>query len=132
MPGLRATPAVTMQTSRRRCRHNRRTAHVGVEAVDRTRLRDVQRLTLRHAFGDVEQHDVAELAHGGEVGERAANHSGTDKRDLGAGHMGLGPWQRGSWQALRRGCGFGQPAGFSSGRVRAVARSEIGFAPHLH
>ena len=34
---------------------------IGVEAIDRRRLRDVERLALRHAFGDVEHHDVAEL-----------------------------------------------------------------------
>ena len=34
---------------------------LGVEAVDRRGLRDVERLALRDAFDDVEQHDVAEL-----------------------------------------------------------------------
>ena len=34
---------------------------MGVEAVDRGRLGDVERLALRHALGDVEHHDVAEL-----------------------------------------------------------------------
>ncbi len=37
---------------------------VGVEAVDRRRLRDIERLALRHALGDVEQHDVAEFLRG--------------------------------------------------------------------
>ena len=34
---------------------------MSVEAVDRGRLGDVERLALGHALGDVEQHDVAEL-----------------------------------------------------------------------
>ena len=54
----------------------------GVEVVDRPGLGDVERLALGNAFGDVEQDDVAKLAHRREVGERAADHSGADERDL--------------------------------------------------
>jgi hypothetical protein len=50
----------------------------GVEAVDRAGLGDVERLALGNALGDVEQDDVAKLAHRGEVSEGSADHSGTD------------------------------------------------------
>ena len=45
----------------------------GVEAFDRRRLRDIERLALRHAFGDVEQHDVAQFLQADQMGERAAD-----------------------------------------------------------
>ena len=57
-----------------------------VEIVDRPGLRDVERLALGNALGDVEQDDVAQLAHRGEVGEGAADHPGADQRDLLASH----------------------------------------------
>ena len=50
-----------------------RAGEVGVEAVDRRGLRDVERLALRNAFGDVEHHHVAQLFQPDEVGERAAD-----------------------------------------------------------
>jgi hypothetical protein len=40
---------------------------VRVEAVDRRGLRDIERLALRDAFGDVEHHDVAEFLQADEV-----------------------------------------------------------------
>ena len=65
-----------------------RALELRVEAVDRAGLGDVERLALGNALGDVEQDDVAQLAHRGEVGERAADHSGADQRDLLASHGG--------------------------------------------
>ena len=59
-----------------------RALQLGVEIVDRPGLGDVERLALGNALGDVEQDDVAELAHRGEVGEGSADHSGADQRDL--------------------------------------------------
>ena len=61
---------------------------LGVEAVDRRGLREVERLALRNAFGDVEQHDVAELLEADEMGERAADLAGTDQRNLVTRHVG--------------------------------------------
>ena len=58
----------------------------GVEAFGRAGLRDVQRLALRRAFGDVEQDDVAQFLERDEMGERAADLSGADEGDLGSGH----------------------------------------------
>ena len=58
----------------------------GVEAVDRRGFGDVEPLALRDAFGDVEQHDVAEFLQPGEMGERAADLAGADEGDLLAGH----------------------------------------------
>src|SRR3546814_7446982 len=43
-------------------------------------------LALRRAFGDVEQDDITQFLHRGEVGERSADHAGADKRDLLASH----------------------------------------------
>ena len=63
-----------------------RALELGVEAVDRAGLGDVERLALGNALGDVEQDDVAKLAHRGEVGERSADHSGADQRDFLASH----------------------------------------------
>jgi hypothetical protein len=46
----------------------------------------IERLALRHALDDVEQDDVAQLPDRGEMGERAADIAGADKRDLLASH----------------------------------------------
>src|SRR5262245_37588491 len=51
-------------------------------------LHEVERLTLGDAFGDVEQHDVAELFEANKMGERAADLAGTDQRNLGTRHVG--------------------------------------------
>ena len=59
---------------------------VGVETVDRGRLRDIERLALGHAFGDVEHHDVAELLQADEVSQRAADLTGADQSNLVARH----------------------------------------------
>ena len=47
---------------------------------------DVERLTLRGAFGDIEQDHVAQLFASGDVGQGAADHAGADKGDLRASH----------------------------------------------
>ena len=60
-----------------------------VEAVDRGRLRDVERFALRDAFGNVEQHDIAELLQPDEVSQRAADLTGADQSDLVARHGNL-------------------------------------------
>ena len=57
-----------------------------VEAFHRAALGEVQRLALRHAVHDVEEHDVAEILERGEVGERAADVARADQRDLAACH----------------------------------------------
>ena len=49
---------------------------------------EVERLALRNALGDVEQHDVAELLEADEMGKRAADLAGTDQRNLGTRHVG--------------------------------------------
>ena len=62
MPGLRGTPAVTMQTSAPSIAGIVVDAgEARVEAVDRRGLGDVEALALRNALGDVEQDDVAEF-----------------------------------------------------------------------
>ena len=61
---------------------------MGIEAVDRRGLDQIERLALGNAFGDVEQHDVAQLLETDEMGERAADLAGTDQRNLGTRHGG--------------------------------------------
>ena len=61
---------------------------MGVEAVDRRGLDEIERLALGDAFGDVEQHNVAELFEADEMGERAADLAGTDQCNLGTRHVG--------------------------------------------
>src|SRR5439155_7908723 len=55
---------------------------IDVEAFDRPALEQIERLSLRHPFDDVEEDDVAEPLESAEVREGAADHSGTDERDL--------------------------------------------------
>ncbi len=57
-----------------------REAHV--IAVDGRGLRDVERLAVGNTFLDIEEHDVAELFHSDEMGERSADLTGADERDL--------------------------------------------------
>ncbi|MDF9866084.1 hypothetical protein M2437_005066 [Methylorubrum pseudosasae] len=59
---------------------------LGIEAVDGSGFGDVERLALRHAVDDVEQHHVTEFLEAGEMGQRAADLSGADERDLAACH----------------------------------------------
>jgi len=57
-----------------------------VEPVDRRRLRDIERFTLRHALGDVEHHDVAQFLQADEVGQRSADLTGANQSNFVARH----------------------------------------------
>jgi hypothetical protein len=59
--------------------------HVGIE--DGGGLRDIQRLALGGALGNVEQHHIAQLLAGGDVSQGAADHAGADEGDLGTSHL---------------------------------------------
>ncbi len=64
---------------------------VAVEAFDGAGLGDVERLALRQAFHDVEEHDVAKLLEADQVGERAADHATADQGDLRTRHSSILP-----------------------------------------
>ena len=64
------------------------------------RLGDVERLALRHAVDDVEQHDVAQFLQAGQQGERAADLSGADQRDLLACHGKSSSETGGDWRGF--------------------------------
>ena len=68
---------------------------MGVETVDRGRLRDIERFTLGNALRDVEHHDVAELLQANEVSQRSADLTGANQSNLVARH--------GKFVLLRRG-----------------------------
>ncbi len=88
-----------------------------VEFLDRPRLRDVERLALRRAFGDVEEDDVAEFLDRGEMGEGAADLPRADEGNLGSGHVGSpGP---GEWDVS---------SGALGNRLEAVAQACCGAA----
>ncbi len=55
---------------------------MGVEALDRRRLNEIERLALRHAFHDVEQHHIAELFQTDQKRQRAADLTRTNKCNL--------------------------------------------------
>ena len=57
-----------------------------VEPIDRWRLRDIERFTLRHALGDVEHHDVAQFLQADEVGQRSADLAGANQSNFVARH----------------------------------------------
>ena len=59
---------------------------IRIEPVDRRRLRDIERLALRHAFGNVEHHHVAQLLEADEMSQRAADLAGADQSNLVARH----------------------------------------------
>ena len=63
-----------------------RALEVAVEALDRTRLRDIERLALGQALRDVEEDDVAQFLEADEVRERASDHPSADQGDLRARH----------------------------------------------
>ena len=63
-----------------------RALHDGIETLDRAGLRDVERLALGNAFGNVEECDVTELLEAGEERQGAPDIASTDERDLVAGH----------------------------------------------
>ena len=66
-----------------------RALELGVEAFDRTGLREVERLALRQAFDDVEEHDVAQLFEADQMRERAADLAAADERNPAARHREL-------------------------------------------
>ena len=53
-----------------------------IDLFDGAGLRDIERLALGQAFGDVEQNDIPEFFQCGEVGERPADHPGADEGDF--------------------------------------------------
>ncbi len=59
---------------------------LGVKAFHRAGLRQVERLALRQALGNVEDHDVAQFAERGEMRQRAPDHATTDQCDFLARH----------------------------------------------
>ena len=87
MPGLRGTPAVTMQTSGALERFiGIGAGQLGVEAVDRGGLGDVERLALRNALRDIEHHDIAKFFQSDEMSERPSDLTGADQANLVARH----------------------------------------------
>src|SRR5262249_44305373 len=67
------------------------TGETRIEAFDRRRLNEIERLALGNAFGNVEQHYVAEFFEANKMGERAADLASTDQCNLGAGAGGGNP-----------------------------------------
>src|SRR6478736_4550391 len=61
-------------------------AVLGVEPVNGRGLGDVETFALGDAFGDVEEHHVPQFLQADEVGERPADHSSADERDLLSSH----------------------------------------------
>jgi hypothetical protein len=59
---------------------------MSVETMDRRGLHEIERLALRDALGDIEQHHIAEFVVANEMGERAADLAGTDQSNLGTRH----------------------------------------------
>ena len=51
---------------------------VDVEAVNRSRFGDVEHLTLRKTFDDVEQHHITQFTQSAELSQNATNLSTTD------------------------------------------------------
>src|SRR5204863_7682038 len=68
-----------------------------VKGLDRRGLNEIERLALRNAFGDVEQHHIAKLLQTGEMCERTADLASTDQRNFWTRHGGnaLGISRRG-------------------------------------
>ncbi len=87
---------------------------LGVKILDRRGLGDIERLALRHAFDDVEQHDVAEFLQSDEQRQRAANLPGADQCDLVACH--------------RQSSGHADCAMRNDPRLSAKSRKEQGWA----
>ena len=64
---------------------------LGIEALDRRGLDEVERFALRDTLGDVEQHDVTEFFQADQMGEGAADLAGTDQCNLVTRHRGQSP-----------------------------------------
>jgi hypothetical protein len=63
-----------------------RADELGVEALDRPRFGEIERLALRNAVDDIEEHDVAQLLQGGQVSQGAADLAGPDQSNFLARH----------------------------------------------
>ena len=63
------------------------TAEAGIEALDRRRLNEVERLALRHPLHDVEEDDVAELLEADQMSESAADLARANQRNLVSRHL---------------------------------------------
>ena len=57
-----------------------------VDALDRGRFRQIQRLALRHAVDDVEENDVAQFLHRRQMRQRSADLAGPNQSNLLARH----------------------------------------------
>jgi uncharacterized membrane protein len=55
---------------------------MSIEALDRRRLNEIERLALRHAFHDVEQHDIAEFFQANQKRQGAADLTRTNECNL--------------------------------------------------
>ena len=94
-----------------------------VKPFDRAALRKVERFSLRHTLGNVEQYDVAHFLLRCEVGERAANHARADQRDLfasGLSHRGMCPLSLVLRDAVELRCSSAfplRPQGFDSAHI---------------
>ena len=78
-----------------------------VEPIDRRGLRDVERFALRHAFGDVEHHDVAKFLQADQMGQCSADLTGANQSNLVARHGNLSfepepgrRWKSSVWLSL--------------------------------
>ena len=100
-----------------------RAGDFGVKPFDRAALRKVERFSLRHTLGNVEQYDVAHFLLRCEVGERAANHARADQRDLfasGLSHRGMCPLSLVLRDAVELQCSSAfplRPQGFDSAHI---------------
>src|SRR5207248_2814309 len=63
-----------------------RPPELSVKSFDRPRLRDIERLSLRQAFNNVEHDDIAEFFQPDEMSQSAADLAGANQRDFVAGH----------------------------------------------
>ena len=57
-----------------------------IETFDRAALRQIERLALRHAFDNIEQHDITQSLGGGEMRQRATDVASADQRNFVASH----------------------------------------------
>jgi len=55
---------------------------VGIDALDRSGLGDIQGLALRDAFSDVEHYDVAQLLQADQMSQGAADIAGANESDF--------------------------------------------------
>eukprot|EP00657_Telonema_sp_P-1_P000198 TRINITY_DN10345_c0_g1_i1.p1 TRINITY_DN10345_c0_g1~~TRINITY_DN10345_c0_g1_i1.p1 ORF type:complete len:129 (+),score=53.35 TRINITY_DN10345_c0_g1_i1:94-480(+) len=84
---LRCLPRSTQSRSSAASDVYKRQEHLGIEAFDRGRFRDIERLTLGDALNDIEEHHVAEFLQTGEQRQRATDIPSADQRDFVASHL---------------------------------------------